>query len=170
MTAAAALALTATAAEAQPLEGFDGTWVYAGGQKQRARVEKAIEALVGEMNPLYRLIARRRLKAAAKVPQRFEFKTLSEGRLSVRVDSGPARITKLDGTPIHFDNDEGQKIRLHRVVRGSTLVTVGGRGDAAQQNTYRLDSGGRTMNLTITITSDRLPRPLRYQLTYRRQG
>jgi hypothetical protein len=167
--AALAALLSSGPAAAETPGPFDGTWVYAGGAAQRAALAAAIESVVAEMNPLYRAIARSRLTASAKVPQRYAFSTLADGRLSVVVDASPARATRLDGTPISFRNDEGQTITLRRRLAGGVLTTTGDRGDASQRNVYRLQRDGAILAVTTTIRSAQLPRPLVYHLAYRRE-
>ena len=154
---------------AQELDDFNGVFVYAGGQKQRSAVGEAIEAIVDDMNPLFRIIARRRLTAAAKIPPRYTFKTAPGGVLTITVGAGRPLTTKVDGTPIQFKNDEGQSITLERFWKGGVLTTSGDRGDAGQKSIYRLTPDGKSLAVTIIIHSEQLPRPLRYVLTYRRQ-
>jgi len=124
---------------------------------------------VGEMNVLYRVIARRRLTRASKIAPRMVFAILPDGRLSIIVGNKSPLVTKLDGTPIRFKNEAGQSIKLRRHFKNSVLSTVGDRGDAKQRLVYRLSGDLKRMTVRININSDPLPRPLRYSLTYRRQ-
>lgn len=156
-------------AEAQTPEDFAGTYSYAGGQRERTMRDQAIDRLIGQMNVVYRVIARRRLKAAAGIAPRLTIKANPDHTLSIKVGPGHFRTTKLDGTPIRFTNEKGQSIRLHRRFHKGVLTTVGTRGDAGQKNVYRLSPDRSRLTVSITITSEQLPGPLNYRASYHRE-
>lgn len=169
IAAGAALLLGSRAVGAQELAAFAGVYTYAGGQQQRDAVASAIDAIVADMNPLFRTVAKRRLTAGASIPSRYSFTPGPAATLTVTVDSGRPLTTTLDGTPIRFKNAEGQSVSLRRTWKNGVLTSHADRGDAAQKNVFRLSPDAKVLSVTFIITSDPLPRPLRYDLSYRRQ-
>ena len=47
-------------------------------------------------------------------------------------------------------------------------MTLGETSDGQRENLYRLGSGLDTMTMEVTVTSARLPEPVRYTLTFTR--
>ena len=137
---------------------FVGEWMHVGGETEEQRVRDAIEACVSEMGFLVRPLARRRL---------------------------------LDGSRIsHADRDRGRHVvgRNRRGRRGAARRAAGTRGEAqvahwrhdglvqwrtsedgSSRVTYRLVDGGRRLVTDVQTTSQHLPRPVSYRLTYERR-
>jgi hypothetical protein len=153
---------------ASPLEQFEGNYRFSGGSAQKSAVKTAIESVVDEMGLLSRGIARKRLMSTNDVPSRIAIDT--EGQLvTVRID-GRVYTAKLEGSAVKVRDIEGNQSRLRYEMRGESLYMIldGEEGDRYNVFTTRDDGKGITMR--VTIASSRLPKSVKYRLTYRDTG
>lgn len=144
-----------------------GTFDFAGGDAEREAVLAAIDDVVAEMNPLARAIARERLREANRVPESIAI-SRDEDDFTIALDDRRYEAP-LDGSPVEVVGVTGDKLtyRLsvkHERVRQSFVGDKGGR-----ENTLAL-RGEHGLALAVRVTSDSLPKPLAYRLTYRRKN
>jgi hypothetical protein len=145
---------------------FTGTFNYVGGQRERDALNAAIERVVTQMNFITGPIARGRLREKNPVYPNIAIRfppgqvmLVLAGRTWASPDNGaeaPARAS--NGDPVHtsqrIDHDH-----IVQVIRSD---------EGIRRNEYWLWGDGNTLTLRVTVTSSRLPAPVRYSLTYRR--
>lgn len=144
---------------------FVGSYLFA--PERSDDVEEAIDAGVADMNFLARPIARRRLRGTTRPYQTIsiqrpegEIVTLYDGRAPIRAPD--------DGSPVSWQREDGEVLRLSVMEQDGALVQSFVAEDGSRENRYRLSDDGRTLTLTVTIRSGRLPAPIVYDLQYDR--
>ena len=150
---------------AQGAGAISGTFVYDATASDN--VKEAINDAVAKMNFLVRPFARRRLHKANPLYQRV---TISHTPRQVTVTTGDLApvVTPADGTPINWTRENGDKLKVSTRWRNSTLQQTFRATDGQRTNTYTLSPDGRTLTMRVTVTSPRLPQPVRYKLVYGR--
>lgn len=148
-------------------QAFAGEYEFAGGQKQRDGVDAAIAKAMDAISPLFRKIGTKRLKANNPVSK----------QVSIAINGDKARVAfgmydneaPLDGTRVKTKSKAGDRIKLRHRVRGSTLVqTITGDG-GKRTNSFTLSEDGQRLTVRVKITSDQLPVPVEYRLSYKRK-
>jgi hypothetical protein len=74
-------------------------------------------------------------------------------------------VLPLSGAPVRWKHD-GETLTVTGKTSGSGYVETFQAADGHRTNTFAPTANGLT--LTVTLTSPRLPKPLRYKLAYRR--
>jgi hypothetical protein len=59
--------------------------------------------------------------------------------------------------------------QAHAAVAGDTVRQTIVAGDGQRENAFIFTDGGTRLHLVVTVTSHRLPRPLTYELLFRRE-
>ena len=156
--------------EAQPLakdaaDRFVGSYRFAGGDKERAARDAAIDAVVEEMNFLVRGIARKRLKESNPIAARVSI-SQKDGKLTIRFDDR-TYTAPINGGSVDVVGITGAEMKLrHRVSNGRIEQIFEGE-DGGRTNQLELDGDGR-LTIRVRVFSERLPKDLRYKLTYAR--
>lgn len=142
-----------------------GKFGFTGGEAERAAVLAAIDEVVAEMNPLARAIARGRLQEANRVPERIEIGR-TEDIVAIQFDDRRYEAP-LDGSAVEVVGVTGDTLTYRLSVRPERLRQsfVGDKG--GRENTIGLH-GEKGMTLRVRVTSDSLPKPLVYRLSYER--
>lgn len=146
--------------------GFAGTYTVADGAEPL--VEQAIERAVAKMNFVTRPIARGRLK-----------KTNPAYRV-IRIEQQPAQITfqfddrkplqlPADGRAIKWTREDGEVLDVSANVQGSVITQTFQAKDGQRTNRFVLNPDGASMTLEVTVSSPRLPEPVKYSVNYSRQ-
>lgn len=146
---------------------FVGEYQFVGGQKERDGIDAAIEVSVAEVNPVVRNLGRSRLKESNEVPASIEIEL--EGEVVTIRQAGEAHAVRVDGAKIKLKSKLGDKVRVGHSLAGGKLIQkiVGDGGE--RTNRYKLSSDGKRLTLGVEITSDHLPVPVEYSLTYERR-
>ena len=143
-----------------------GTYVL--DRKASDNVEKAIQAAVKDMNFITKPIARGRLNKTNQPYQRVIIATAGANTV-ITIDSLPPRQAPSNGTPIDWKRPaDGEKMKLSMKWDGGHLVETFKPEDGQRVNEYVLSPDGSTLTMHVTITSPRLPKPLKYNLVYRK--
>jgi hypothetical protein len=152
-----------TIARASP---FAGEYTFVGGQKQRDKLDAAIEVSVSAISALVRNVGRKRLQETNPIPQQLSI-AVDGDAVDIRFD-GDGHSASLDGTPTRGVSPFGDKIKVSHRMRGSKLTELldGDKGD--RHNTFKFASDGKLI-VDVQITSSHLPVPLEYQLTFKRK-
>jgi hypothetical protein len=172
MVCALAAGLTAAgdsmaADDARLLTNLEGRWVFAGdGSERQARLD-AIEATVSQMAWVARGIARKRITASTPIHDHYVF-TVDTGTLTISEDAFKGFTTPWDGTPVEISKQMGGPAILTREFTDEGLRSHWQQKKGAGTEIYRTAADGRTMIVTVVISSPRLPSDVRYELTYRR--
>jgi hypothetical protein len=150
-----------------------GTWTL--NAQASDNINTKINEAIGRMNVVVRQIARPRLRATNAAYPRL---VITHDATSVRVDMAgrPSVSSPANGQPVLWERNTGAACTA---IRGDCVqVTTqweNGRlrqtfqaEDGRRVNVYSVSPDGGTLTMAVTITSDRLPDPLTYNLVYDR--
>jgi len=149
------------------IEDLHGRWVYSGDDSERQQRIDAIERTVQRMSWVTRGIARKRIKASTRIHDWYDFRVDGE-TVTIIEEAGDRFSTRWDGVPSDVPKNLGGPASLTRTWEDGALYSrwVEQKGEGTES--YRLSENGQTMNVAVTIASQRLPTEVRYELTYRR--
>lgn len=146
-------------------EPFLGTYRAVDLAGQAAIIDEAVTEGTEAMGPLRRRIGRRRLHAV-NVPVRVVRIENQSGQIVVDFD-GDRYAAPLSGAARRTLDSEGEPVDVSYRVLGRALRGryVGPDGEKIMD--FVLEGGGR-MTMAVTLSSDQLPAPVRYELAFRR--
>ncbi len=153
-----------TLAQAQT---FAGEYVFVGGQKERDALAAAIETSMEAVSPMVRNLGRKRLQESNPIPQKVLI-SLSGDSIQIALDSESHKAS-LGGAAVKSESAQGDKIKVSHRMRGSSLVQLidGNGGD--RTNSFKLNSDGTRLTMSVVISSSQLPVPVEYKLTFKRK-
>ncbi len=145
----------------------EGRYRYAGGAAEDALRKAAIDRAIGDMFFAIRPIARHRLGNATRILPWISF-SFSGGQIRTR---GPESLDlqSPDGSTI-LHTWRGEKSRATQRLTTNGVMQRFVADDGTGQSEWRLSPDGSTLTLRVTITSPRLPTPVVFSLTYRREA
>lgn len=149
----------------EPLSKLSGQWRFAGGSQQRSSVEQAIEEVVDDMNVFVRGIARSRLEDANRVPPEIAITPDGENltvQIGEEVYTGP-----ISGETVRVRNPEGGISRMRYKFRDGSLYQIFRADDGDRINVFTPRDDGDGVSMWVTMRSDRLPKDVKYRLSYR---
>ncbi len=154
----------ATVEEQAEVDKYVGDYRFAGGQVEHDALLAAIDDTVADMNILARGIARGRLRDSNAVPKAISISRTGDD-VAVAFDDRKYQAP-LDGSSTTVVGITGDTLNYRVSVSAKQLeqTFVGPKG--ARSNTMRRE--GEELKMSVEIRSDRLPKVLRYQLTFRR--
>jgi hypothetical protein len=132
-------------------------------------IKKAVDKVADQMGFFAASVARDRLIAANK-PAGMIVIAMAGNEVTTRFDQDQPIRTPADGSTIDWTRDDGEKVKVTTSWMGATLKRAVAGKDATRTTSFSLDASGKVLTLQIQITSEHLPQPLAYQLTYRRNG
>jgi hypothetical protein len=131
-------------------------------------IRGAIDRTVAHMNFITRPIARSRLSKINPTPQRVRV-DLESDTVSVAFDNGNPVVTPLNGETVPWLNPlTGESNQAHGAVFGDTVRQTIVAHDGERENALIFSQNGERLQLHVTVTSHRLPRPLVYDLVFQR--
>ena len=151
---------------AQPVAANDrlaGTWNLE--RSASDDINAAINETVRKMNVLVRSVARNRLRKTNPAYSRI---TIAFTATDARISAGPGEpvVLPLSGKAIRWKRSDGEVFTVSGSMRGGSFVETFEAKDGRRTNSFSL--GGDRLMLNVSVTSPRLPSPLRYRLVYRR--
>lgn len=162
---AAPLAQRAVPCGREDLNPFVGAWL--GGPGAQQVVEQAIERTTASMSFFTRPFARRRLWQRNEPPDRIVMRC--EDRAFIfAFDDAPVQRLPIDGAAVRQDE---VTFRL-RLPEGPApaLLHIGETDEGRRESVFRLSAAGTILSMDVTVTSGRLPEPLRYTLEFSRSS
>lgn len=133
-------------------------------------IKAAINTTVSPMNFIVRGIARGRLTKVNPLPHSLRLR-LAADTVSVAFDNGDPVVTPLDGAVVPWYNALAKETdKAHVAIAGDTLRQTISASDGDRENAISFGDGGARLHLRVTVTSHRLPKPLVYQLLFRRDS
>jgi len=160
------LTLLAAALIAVPPDTTTYTLIADSSDDIRAAVNQTVE----HMSFITRPIARGRLNRTNPLPQRVHV-TTSADTLAVSFDDGNPIVTPLNGQSVPWRSAmTNENYQAHAERTNDTTVQIIRAPDGERRNTYVFRDDGARLDLVVTISSHRLPQPLRYTLRFRRDG
>lgn len=155
---------------AAPAVRISGNYRYAGGEKQRQALIDAIEDVIAEMNFIARPIARKRL-LESNLPSAELQLVVTDDEIIVARPGRPTVSAPRDGSMIVWESPDGDEFEVrHRLISDDELVQEFVGDGNRSENVFKLDDGGTRVVVATTITADRLPKTLRFKMTYRRKA
>ncbi len=139
---------------------------YVLNEKASDDVMKAFEPALAEMSPLTRSIARRRLRRQAQPEARLRI-DLAHDAVTISSGDRPAMTLPSNGEKVDMSIEDGTGRFSANIVDGVLRVRMEA-DDGGYTHEYSLDPDGRRLTLNVSVSFDRLPRPVSYQLAYDR--
>ena len=145
------------------LDRFVGEWYVNAGAAQI--VENAIHQATDSMGSIARGVARGRLNKIHAPPAWIRMRRQAEFFM-IEFEGSPARTLPISGA----EAQEGElRSRLQFVGgAGGGLRQIGETQEGKRENLYRIGNRPDLMTMEVTVTSPRLPSPLRYTLEFMR--
>jgi hypothetical protein len=129
-------------------------------------IRAAIDTTVAHMNFITRPIARSRLSKINPTPQIVRVDVGSDS-VSVAFDESDPVVTPLSGDTVAWRNPlTGEMDEAHGTVAADTVRQVIMAQDGDRENALIFSNDGARLQLHVTVTSHRLPRPLVYDLVF----
>jgi hypothetical protein len=173
MVLSVGLSPSAAAAEVAnfELQRFAGTYRYVGGEAEIRALDAAIDGVVEQMNFLIRGIARRRLRAP-NLPSKEVSVFIEKGEIRIERPGQPDVSAPADGTPITWRHpSDGDVFRVSHGIDKTGVLYQRFEGErSVSVNHFVLSADGTRLTIQTVITSDHLPAPLRFKMTYERLG
>jgi hypothetical protein len=148
---------------------FTGEYLFVGGAPERALVPAAVERSVDGMFFIARGIAYDRLLKNCEICSRYSL-ALGGGTISVGGSCRLPDVSPDDGREVDHRTKQGDTSKLSQRFVGETLVQEF-RGDGGTRKVvWTLLPDADTLRMQVLITSEHLPHPVDYTLTYRRKS
>ena len=145
-----------------------GTWVYSGGDAERAAVDPAVDHATADMGFLARGIAAGALRARA-LP-RDSYRLSFEGStVSIATPDHPTERGEIGGPPVSITDRFGDENQTTFRMRGGALVEAGKSADGSGETVFTPDADGRTLHVRRLLESSRISAPIDLTFSYRRQ-
>lgn len=132
-------------------------------------IKKEIEVAIKGMNLLIKPSARSRLRKT-NVPYKQIAISYTEAEVSITTDQLPPLRTPVNGTPVDWTREDGEKIKVSTVWESGKLKRTFKGEEGQRVNTYSISADGKTLTMQVNVTSPHLPRPLTYKLIYQRSN
>jgi hypothetical protein len=133
-------------------------------------IKAAVNQTVEHMSFITRPIARGRLNKTNPLPLHVHV-TLTNDTLWVAFDDGNPVMTPLDGDVVPWRSSlTNEDYRAHAERHADTAAQVIVAPDGERTNEYVFTDNGARLELHVTVSSHRLPRPLTYTLRFKRDG
>jgi hypothetical protein len=146
---------------------FSGTFVYSGGEAEKAARETAIADATNGVFFVIRGIVGARVNDKTKISPELTF-SFPAGKISAASPGRPDIVTPDDGSKVTL-NIDGEKIDVSQTLKGPTLTQIFTAGDGVRTNVMTVEEGGKAVKVKVTVKSGKLPHNLIYGLTYKRQ-
>jgi hypothetical protein len=148
---------------------YVGTYVYAGGEGERAAVAAAVNRAVEDMSFLTRGFARSALIERAEIREAYTILFDDAGRVGILSPGELPEVSPPDGTPVPVVNRFGDESELTQQFIDGVLVQRGRTADGGGSTVFELQPDDQTLLVHRTMESSKLSQPVKYALTYRRQ-
>jgi hypothetical protein len=147
-----------------------GSYTYTLAPDSSDDIKAAINTTVSPMNFIIRGIARGRLTKVNPLPHTVRLRLVAD-TVSVAFDNGDPVVTPSDGAVVPWYNALAKETdKAHVEIAADTLRQTISASDGDRENAISFGDGGARLHLRVTVTSHRLPKPLVYQLLFRRDS
>jgi hypothetical protein len=150
-----------------PRVAFTGTFDFAGGARERAALDAALEHTVQGLFFAIRPIARPRLHALNPAYPSVTIRFVN-GNIEMNLPGAPFFRSPESGVAVAWTAENGNPAHLSQRFDGARIVQNIVASNGSRRNTYTLSPDGHTLTMNVYITAGQLPGPLVYTLTYRR--
>ena len=149
-----------------PRARFSGTFHSIGGDREDALRLEAVERSAQALNFLIRGIARSRLRNSTVIARRVTLRW-RPGAVEVTYnDPADHYRSRDDGTTGMDSGPDGSEMHLWHRFENGNLRERRWTDEGARENFYMLSPDGNGLSVDVTMSSSRLPVPLRYRASY----
>jgi hypothetical protein len=134
--------------------------------EQSDDIPRVIEKGTSRLNFLVRRIARSRLKKTNQ-PYLTAVIHRTGGQVSIGTDGADPVVTPADGAVIEWTREDGETFAVNTVESQGGIRQTFTAEDGSRENLW-LPMAGDGLELQVTISSGKLPEPIRYRMVYRR--
>lgn len=133
-------------------------------------IKAAVNQTVEHMSFITRPIARGRLNKTNPLPQHVQV-SRTDDTLAVAFDDGNPVSTPLNGNTVPWTSSlTHENYEAHAERTGDTTAQVIVAPDGERKNAYVFTDNGARLELRVTVSSHRLPKPLTYTLRFKRDS
>jgi hypothetical protein len=158
------VAMSADPAAHVPLAG---SYKYVGGDAEVKALFASVEAVVKRMSFMVRGIARKRLRKPNMPSAELDL-TIDPNMITVARTGGGKVAAPRNGTPAKWRSPDGT-FMVKYVLDGRTLLQTMDGKNSHSTNRFTLAEDGVTLTVQTKIVSSRLPGPVVFVMTYRKQ-
>jgi hypothetical protein len=170
LLAAAALAIVPLAAHADAPAGLDK---YAGNYKYGntrdhgvAIVEKALDQALADLNMVMKLLVKKTMSSRFAETVAIE---IDGSDVGIKIGENDKATSKIGETKSVKSKDGKQSGQLSHQFDGSKLTETLSGENGTFVNVFTLSADGKTLTRDVTVTSQRMKKPLKYRLVYTRK-
>jgi hypothetical protein len=145
-----------------------GTWVYAGGDAERAAVEPAVDKATADMGFLARPFATEALRPRAQPREQYTI-AIDGSAVSITSPDHPPEKGELGGPPVRVTDRFGDENDTTFRMRDGALVEAGKSSDGSGETVFTPSADGQTLRVHRVMQSGRLTAPVELSFSYRRQ-
>jgi hypothetical protein len=142
---------------------LSGIWT----QARADDIAAAISATVADMNFITRPIARHKLTNLNPAYRKVTI-AISDREVLVKFDEREPIHMPPAGQPAPWTREDGEKFMVAAQVSRDQLVQTFKNDEGERTNVFRLGPDGKSLVMSATIKSPRLPRPLTYSIGFAR--
>ncbi len=164
-----ALCRPVLAAPPERLAAFAGTYHYSGGVGEVDALSAAIETVVQKMNFLFRGIARSRLKKGNQPSAELTL-VIGADTITVVRPGQPTVSAPSNATPVTWTSPDGDDFQVTHGLEADRLFQTFQGPKSFSRNDFALSADGLTLTIYTHIVAKRLPMPLDFHTTYRRDA
>jgi len=154
----------ARAADNEHIKPFLAGFRWVGGDAEREARDKAIEAVVSEMNFLTRGIARDKLKETNPIAAKLTFAS-SDTALTATMDAR-SYTAPLDGGNVKVKSITGDDMQMCFKIKKGAIDQIFAGDEKGRSNGFRHEENKIVMN--VRVHASKLPKDLVYKVTYER--
>ena len=156
-------AFGASAARAQ--DGLAGSWKIASSNAEASQRRTAIQTATEDLPSFMRSRARERLEERTTPPR--ELRIVVAGDQVGLAGRGQTLFLTVGGPAVPVES-EGRRGRTQATRRNGNLVITMEGDNGVRTTTYRLSEDCQRLVLDVDFTAQRLSKPVRYRVTYKR--
>ncbi len=164
-TATAPVTPTVDLSPTETLERLARRFRYGGGAAERQELVTEIDEVSGRLSFLAAGIAKRRLTASNRIPERVALARSADGTtLTVSLDDR-TYVGPLDGSSVEVKGIDGDTLQMEYVISRGRIEQRFRGPNGGRVNTF-LPHEERGMLMEVRVFSQQLPEDVRYRLTY----
>ena len=142
---------------------LSGTWK----QTKADDIAAAIQSTVADMTFYKRPIARGRLTKVNPAYNKVTI-TISDKEVLVQLDDRAPIHMPADGKSAPWTREDGDKFMVAAQVGKDQLIQTFKNEEGERTNIFKVSHDGKTLTLSATVKSPKLPKPLTYSISFAR--
>lgn len=152
-----------------PRDRFAGSFTFGGAEAEKKARVAAIEKSVDGIFFAVRGIAKGKVETKTVIRQDIGFSFAGGNITTTSSGANPATSPESGASVPYKSGDDTVQLSQKFNAQGQLVQTFQG-SEGGRTNVYTLSADGRTLTLSVTLTSSKLSVPCRYNLTYVRKG